>query len=77
MKAEDIQNHLYDLLVALLENLDDDDDDDDDEGEGIRRVTCFEDAGILTMNKGLVIECNDGSEFQLTIIQSALAREDQ
>lgn len=30
----------------------------------------FRDAGVLTMNKGLVIRKEDGSEFQLTIVKS-------
>lgn len=34
------------------------------------RVRTFEDAGVLTYNKGLVISLPDGSEFQLTIVQS-------
>ena len=34
------------------------------------RVRSFKDAAILTYNKGLVISLPDGSEFQLTIVQS-------
>jgi len=30
----------------------------------------FEEAGILTNNKGLVIKLRDGSEFQITIVKS-------
>ncbi|HCA30997.1 MAG TPA: hypothetical protein DEP23_16295 [Ruminococcaceae bacterium] len=30
----------------------------------------YSDAGILTISKGLVIKMKDGSEFQLTIVQS-------
>lgn len=33
-------------------------------------VRTFEDAGILTNNKGLVVRLPDGSEFQLTIVRS-------
>ena len=33
-------------------------------------VTTFEQAGILTNNKGLVIQYADGSEFQITIVKS-------
>ena len=33
-------------------------------------VRTFEEAGVLTYNKGLVITTPDGSEFQLTIVQS-------
>jgi len=34
------------------------------------RVQSYEDAGVMTYNKGLVITLPDGSEFQLTIVQS-------
>ena len=34
------------------------------------RVRTFEQAGVMTYNKGLVINLPDGSEFQLTIVQS-------
>ena len=34
------------------------------------RVRTFEQAGVMTYNKGLVIEMPDGTEFQLTIVQS-------
>jgi transcriptional accessory protein Tex/SPT6 len=33
-------------------------------------VRTFEQAGIMTYNKGLVISLPDGTEFQLTIVQS-------
>ena len=34
------------------------------------RVRTFAEAGIMTYNKGLIIEMPDGTEFQLTIVQS-------
>ena len=34
------------------------------------RVRTFELAGVMTYNKGLVISLPDGTEFQLTIVQS-------
>ena len=34
------------------------------------RVRTFEEAGVMTYNRGLVISLPDGSEFQLTIVQS-------
>ena len=34
------------------------------------RVRTFEDAGLMTHDKGLVITLPDGTEFQLTIVQS-------
>jgi len=33
-------------------------------------VRTFEDDGILTMNRGLVVELPNGQEFQLTIVES-------
>ncbi len=42
------------------------------EGDGMEqmRVTTYEDAGVLTYDKGLVITTEAGEEFQLTLIQS-------
>ena len=34
------------------------------------RVQTYEQAGVMTYNKGLVITLPDGSEYQLTIVQS-------
>ncbi len=34
------------------------------------RIRTFEQAGVMTYNKGLVISLPDGTEFQLTIVQS-------
>ena len=34
------------------------------------RVQSYEEAGVMTYNKGLVLTLPDGSEFQLTIVQS-------
>ena len=34
------------------------------------RVVTFEDAGVMTYNKGLVITTRSGEEYQLTIIRS-------
>lgn len=33
-------------------------------------VTTFRDAGVLTMNRGLVVHLPSGQEFQLTIVES-------
>lgn len=33
-------------------------------------VTTFRDAGVLTMNRGLVVHLPNGQEFQLTIVES-------
>ena len=34
------------------------------------RVETYEEAGVMTNDKGLVIRLPDGTEYQLTIIQS-------
>ena len=34
----------------------------------IRRVSTYVDAGMLTRDAGLVVETEDGSEFQITIV---------
>ena len=34
------------------------------------RVQTYSEAGVMTYNKGLVITLPDGSEYQLTIVQS-------
>lgn len=47
------------LLSGLLEN-----------SEERPKVRSFSDAGLLTTDIGLVLKFSDGSEFQLTIVQS-------
>ena len=39
------------------------------ESEGLE-VETYEEAGMLTRNDGLVIKAEDGSEYQVTIVQS-------
>lgn len=36
----------------------------------VQRMDTFEEAGILTSNKGLVIKTTSGEEFQITIVRS-------
>ena len=42
------------------------------EYEGFARTSTesFEEAGVMSNNTGLVIRTDDGSEFQVTIVQS-------
>jgi hypothetical protein len=40
------------------------------EQDEIISTRTFESAGVLTTNNGLVVRTEDGSEFQITIIQS-------
>ena len=42
----------------------------DDAEEEVRRVRTFEEEGLLTENRGLVLRMVDGSEFQITIVKS-------
>ena len=41
-----------------------------EEMESIESVQTFEEAGVMTMNKGLVIRMKDRREFQIAIVQS-------
>jgi hypothetical protein len=40
------------------------------EQDEITRVQTFEEVEVLTTNNGLVVRTSDGSEFQISIIQS-------
>jgi hypothetical protein len=43
----------------------------DHPGMANAQVKTFEDAGLLTRDRGIVLSLEDGSEFQITIVQSA------
>lgn len=65
---------LYDLFDELLCEQDDPDDlrpELVERAGTIRCVSTFAEAGILTTDKGLVIEYDDGTTYQLTIARSA------
>ena len=55
------------LKAVLADDLDVNESFDPD---GIREVETFGDAGVLTMNAGLVVRMDDGTEFQVTIVRS-------
>ena len=59
------------LKAVLFDGLDVNESFDPD---GIRRVDTYPEAGVLTMDAGLVVTMDDGAEFQVTIIQSREAR---
>ena len=42
--------------------------------DGVRGVATFEEAGMLTKNRGLVVKMDDGAEYQITIVQSRPGR---
>ena len=37
---------------------------------GVESVSTFREAGVLTRNEGLVLRMEDGTEFQVTVVQS-------
>ena len=45
-------------------------DADEDHGIGIADISTYRDVGMLSNNAGLVIKVDDGSEYQITIVQS-------
>lgn len=45
-------------------------DDENDTDYVVNSTSTFEKAGVLTMNNGLIVRLSDGSEFQVTIVQS-------
>jgi hypothetical protein len=75
MTAAKLQDALRDLLLELLDARDDEADDEVAELAGhledVATVYTFGEAALLTRDNGLVIECGDGSAFQLTIVRSA------
>lgn len=42
----------------------------DNDEQNVRDISSYENAGIMTTDKGLVMRMEDGSEFQITIVQS-------
>lgn len=64
------EQQLQDILIALLEDIVDGSLDDAyaEELADVKSIHSFEDVGLMTDNKGVVLKCKDGSEFQLTIV---------
>lgn len=66
------------FLLDLLEMFDPDDADSYDLHArgfpGVRRTETFAETSMLTSNHGLVIAFEDGSEYQLTIVESRRSR---
>ena len=55
-----------DSLKEILESLEEQDCISELE---VRRVSTFEEAGVMTRNAGLVVRLKDNSVFQVTIVQ--------
>ena len=58
MNETDIETMLYEMLQ------------DEDAAPEVRRVQTFEEAGLLTNNRGVVIRTRDGHEYQINVVQS-------
>jgi hypothetical protein len=67
MNDQDIQELIENALFLASE-------ENDEEWEKVESIRSFDEEGVLTMNKGLVLRMEDGSEFQITIVQSRVAR---
>lgn len=48
--------------------------DSEEFGDDVAQVDSFEEQGLMTANKGLVVFMQDGSAFQVQVVQSAAAR---
>ncbi len=64
MNTEGFQNCLQAVLTGELEV------NESFDPAAVRSVATFEEAGVLTRDAGLVVQMEDGSEFQLTIVRS-------
>lgn len=77
MDARELQDLLRDLLAEVVDARDDEDHplaDLADRAGGVRDVATYEEADLLTADKGLVVGCEDGGEFQVTIVRSRAGR---
>ena len=57
MNEIEFETMLYELLQ------------DDEAAPEIRRVQTFEEAGLLTGNRGVLVRTSDNHEFQISIVQ--------
>ena len=80
MNAREFQDALADLFEQLLAAREDHDDPladlADELSAEIVDVRTYREAGVLTTDRGLVIECADGAELQITIVHSRDGGED-
>jgi hypothetical protein len=74
MNARELQDLLGDLLEELIFARDDGDDDPlaelAERTTPIKTLHTYDDVQMLTTDKGLVIETEDGGEFHVTIVRS-------
>ena len=62
----------HDIEAALLELQYTSGEDGEPIIEQLKSAASFEDAGIMTRNRGVVFHMKDGSEVQITIVRSAM-----
>jgi len=65
MNEIEMETMLYETLQALGAP-----DGDEEIVPEVASVRTFEEAGVLTGNRGVVVQCRDGSSFQVTVVQS-------
>jgi len=72
MNENKMQTALNDLFANLILAADCDEYPEDLPGElaKVEMVQTFEEAGVMTNNKGLVVRMKDAREVQITIVQS-------
>jgi hypothetical protein len=72
-----------DILLDVFKSIEHREIDDDNLREivldklPIVRTCTFHERGVLTRNKGLIVELANGDEFQITIVQSERGVEDE
>ena len=70
MIPEAVQEFFEEALGVSIGQIEDEEVTVPDALRGLIRVESFADAGVLTDNDGLVLRFRDGSEWQLSLIQS-------
>ena len=71
MNAHDIETLIADALNIAAASLEEDASAEVPDGiEELNAIRTYAEAGVLTSNPGLVLHLDDGSEFQIEIVQS-------
>lgn len=72
MTEHELEDILYHLLASVIYMADQDDiaDGIPEEWAELDSVRTFEEAGLLTRDKGVVLRFKDRSEYQVSIIRS-------
>jgi len=68
----DAKQFAADLMVLIFEEADEVSDAFND--QTVANVATYREAGIMSGNAGIVVTMKDGSEFQVTVVQSRPAR---